>query len=63
MQLVNTLEKTKHDAKPVELKTASIPLVQEGRTSMGESLLTDRQVQWIESMPNDHKTENPVLFK
>ncbi|XP_038046309.1 coiled-coil domain-containing protein 180-like isoform X2 [Patiria miniata] len=63
VQLVNTLEKTKQNVKPVELKTALIPLVHEGRTSMGESLLTNRQIEWIESMPNDYKTENPVLYK
>ncbi|XP_022107089.1 coiled-coil domain-containing protein 180-like [Acanthaster planci] len=65
VQLVNTLEKTKQNVTPsdLNLKTASIPLVQEGRSSMGESLLTNRQIEWIESMPNDYKTENPVLFK
>ena len=63
VQLVDTLEKTKAQSKPAQLKTLSVPLVHDGRKQMGESLLSERQIQWLESMPNDRNTQNPVLYR
>ena len=57
------MERTKAQARPTQLKSLEIPLVHDDRQAMGESLLAERQIKWLESMPNDHGTENPVLYQ
>ncbi|XP_071511232.1 coiled-coil domain-containing protein 180-like [Diadema antillarum] len=63
VQLVKTLEQTDHPKQQSEPKTTSIPLVHEDRTEMGKSLLPSRHIKWLESLPNNRDTENPVLYR
>ncbi|XP_070532747.1 coiled-coil domain-containing protein 180-like [Ptychodera flava] len=65
VQLVKEYEKVKGARKDpnMEVKTQNIPLVKDGRKNMGESLLNERQKTWIESVPNDALTENPVIYR
>ncbi|XP_030854046.1 coiled-coil domain-containing protein 180-like isoform X3 [Strongylocentrotus purpuratus] len=63
VQLVKTLEQNEHPRQQSEPKTSSIPLVHENRAEMGKSLLPSRDIDWIESLPNNQLTENPVLYR
>ncbi|XP_077986671.1 coiled-coil domain-containing protein 180-like [Glandiceps talaboti] len=65
VQLVKEYEKIQEKRTDPDDKVQSqtIPLVKEGRQNMGESLLNERQQTWIESMPNDAMTENPVIYR
>ncbi|XP_041481342.1 coiled-coil domain-containing protein 180-like isoform X1 [Lytechinus variegatus] len=63
VQLVKTLEQNDHPRQQCEPKTLSVPLVHENRAEMGKSLLPSRDVDWMESLPNNQQTENPVLYK
>ncbi|XP_066466950.1 coiled-coil domain-containing protein 180 [Tiliqua scincoides] len=40
-----------------------IPLVRDVETCSGKKFLSHRQQTWVEGMPNDEVTENPVLYK
>ncbi|XP_033116151.1 coiled-coil domain-containing protein 180-like [Anneissia japonica] len=63
VQLVNALEKAKLNSKKTIPKDDGVPLVKENRKNMCERPLNKRQMLWIESKPNDDKSENPVLYR
>ncbi|XP_071821141.1 coiled-coil domain-containing protein 180-like isoform X2 [Apostichopus japonicus] len=62
-QLIKTLDKTEKRLLQKEPISQNVPIVHEGRETMGKSLLTDRPIKWLESQPNDGKTENPVSLR
>ena len=63
VQLVKSLDQSEHPKEQSEPTTTDVPLVHEDRTEMGKSLLPPRPVDWLESLPNNAKTENPVLYR
>ncbi|XP_060096944.1 coiled-coil domain-containing protein 180 [Heteronotia binoei] len=65
INLVRTLGEAR--SKLVQLKSpqnpGKIPLVRHVESYAGNGFLSDRQQMWVEGMPNDDFTENPVLYK
>lgn len=57
------MDKTEKRLLQKEPISQNVPIVHEGRETMGKSLLTDRPIKWLESQPNDGKTENPVSLR
>nr|XP_033817554.1 coiled-coil domain-containing protein 180 [Geotrypetes seraphini]XP_033817555.1 coiled-coil domain-containing protein 180 [Geotrypetes seraphini] len=64
VQLVRSLKEARNRAAHhvFPLESVRIPLVRDVETRTG-ALLSPRQQLWIESMPNDCFTENPVYYR
>ncbi|XP_053138361.1 coiled-coil domain-containing protein 180 [Hemicordylus capensis] len=65
VNLVRTLGETRSKIaqQKVPPNAGRIPLVRDLETCTGNGFLSHRQTMWVESMPNDDFTENPVLYK
>ncbi|MGH0160988.1 UNVERIFIED_CONTAM: hypothetical protein FKN15_040583 [Acipenser sinensis] len=64
VQLVKALGEARSKSYPygVSLDSGKIPLVQDLDTAAG-GILSQRQRQWVQEMPNNTSTENPVLHR
>lgn len=65
VHLVRSLEQGRNRAAQHKLPVSSgkIPLVKDLETCAGKGLLSPRQQKWVEGMPYDDFTENPVFHK
>uniref|UniRef100_A0A8C3TAE1 Coiled-coil domain containing 180 n=1 Tax=Chelydra serpentina TaxID=8475 RepID=A0A8C3TAE1_CHESE len=65
VQLVRSLEEVRNKAEQHKfpVNSGSIPVVRDLETCAGKGLLSHRQQKWVEGMPNDDFTENPVLYR
>ncbi|XP_074871431.1 coiled-coil domain-containing protein 180 [Carettochelys insculpta] len=65
VHLVRSLGETRNKAVKPKFPTNSgrIPVVRDLEMCAGKGLLSHRQQKWIEGMPNDDFTENPVLYR
>ncbi|XP_058842922.1 coiled-coil domain-containing protein 180-like isoform X1 [Acipenser ruthenus] len=64
VQLVKALGEARSKSYPygVSLDSGKIPLVRDLDTAAG-GILSQRQRQWVQEMPNNTSTENPVLHR
>uniref|UniRef100_F7FNU8 Coiled-coil domain containing 180 n=1 Tax=Ornithorhynchus anatinus TaxID=9258 RepID=F7FNU8_ORNAN len=64
VQLVHSLAATRKKAaeNPYRLTSRKVPLIRNFETQPGK-LLSDRQQSWVQGLPNDGVTENPVLYR
>ncbi|XP_019396411.1 PREDICTED: coiled-coil domain-containing protein 180 isoform X2 [Crocodylus porosus] len=65
VRLVRSLEQGRNRAAQHKcpVSSAKIPLVKDLETCAGKGLLSPRQQKWVEGMPYDDFTENPVFYK
>uniref|UniRef100_A0ABM5F6F7 Coiled-coil domain-containing protein 180 n=1 Tax=Pogona vitticeps TaxID=103695 RepID=A0ABM5F6F7_9SAUR len=65
INLVRTLGEARNKLAQHKLPQipGNIPLVKDIETCTGHGFLTQRQQAWVEGMPNDDYTENPVQYK
>ncbi|XP_032994117.1 coiled-coil domain-containing protein 180 [Lacerta agilis] len=65
INLVRTLGEARSKIAQHKLPQISgtIPLVRDTETCSGNGFLSHRQQMWVEGMPNDDITENPVQYK
>ncbi|XP_043354753.1 coiled-coil domain-containing protein 180 isoform X2 [Dermochelys coriacea] len=65
VHLVRSLEEVRNKAKQHKfpMNSGRIPVVRDLEMCAGKGLLSHRQQKWVEGMPNDDFTENPVLYR
>nr|XP_028571004.1 coiled-coil domain-containing protein 180 isoform X2 [Podarcis muralis] len=65
INLVRTLGEARSKIAQYKLPQipGTIPLVRDVETCSGNGFLSHRQQMWVEGMPNDDVTENPVQYK
>ncbi|XP_038601201.1 coiled-coil domain-containing protein 180 isoform X2 [Tachyglossus aculeatus] len=64
VRLVHSLAETRKKAaeNPYRLTSRKVPLIRNFEAPPGK-LLSDRQQSWVQGLPNDGITENPVLYR
>ncbi|XP_030391262.1 coiled-coil domain-containing protein 180 isoform X1 [Gopherus evgoodei] len=65
VHLVRSLEEVRNKAEQHKfpMNSGRIPVVRDLGMCAGKGLLSHRQQKWVEGMPNDDFTENPVLYR
>uniref|UniRef100_A0A674K6X3 Coiled-coil domain containing 180 n=1 Tax=Terrapene triunguis TaxID=2587831 RepID=A0A674K6X3_9SAUR len=65
VNLVCSLEEVRNKAEQHKfpMNSGRIPVVRDLEMCAGKGLLSHRQQKWVEGMPNDDFTENPVLYR
>ncbi|XP_067397987.1 coiled-coil domain-containing protein 180 [Emydura macquarii macquarii] len=65
VHLVHSLEEMRNKAvqHKFPMNSGRIPVVRDLEMCAGKGLLSRRQHKWVEGMPNDDFTENPVLYR
>ncbi|XP_053863841.1 coiled-coil domain-containing protein 180 isoform X2 [Malaclemys terrapin pileata] len=65
VNLVRSLEEVRNKAEQHKfpMNSGRIPVVRDLEMCAGKGLLSHRQQKWVEGMPNDDFTENPVLYR
>lgn len=65
VQLVRSLKEVRNKAEQHKfpMNSGRIPVVRDLEMCAGKGLLSHRQQKWVEGMPNDDFTENPVLYR
>ncbi|XP_039363067.1 coiled-coil domain-containing protein 180 isoform X5 [Mauremys reevesii] len=65
VHLVRSLEEVRNKAEQHKfpMNSGRIPVVRDLGMCAGKGLLSHRQKKWVEGMPNDDFTENPVLYR
>uniref|UniRef100_A0A8C3I8J0 Coiled-coil domain containing 180 n=1 Tax=Chrysemys picta bellii TaxID=8478 RepID=A0A8C3I8J0_CHRPI len=65
VNLVRSLEEVRNKAEQHKfpMNSGRIPVIRDLEMCAGKGLLSHRQQKWVEGMPNDDFTENPVLYR